>query len=354
MDSDAAPTDRRGLPARGGWRGRPLAVFGAAPYFDVMRTRHALLALFVGLSAANLSAQDRSPAAGTVRVTLLGTAAGPPVRVGVAGISTLVEAGDERFLFDAGRGLMQRLVQSGLGMSAVSKLFLTHLHSDHIVDVPDLMLSGWSGPPMRRTPLEVWGPAGTRDMMTHLEQAFAFDIHVRRDVDEHAPASGIQVIAQDIGEGAVYAKNGVTVTAFLVDHGPVKPAYGYRLNYAGRSVCLSGDTRPSATLVEACRGVDVLIHEAIDEDVVRKTAQDPRLVEAIVGHHTNPEQAADVFRRAGPRLAVFSHIPPTSAILERTRRLYNGRVEEGKDLMVIDVGAEVVVRPAAPASAPRQ
>lgn len=312
--------------------------------------RCAILAFIACASAANLWAQGSSPAAGQIRVTLLGTAGGPPARVGVAGISTLVEAGDDHFLFDAGRGVMQRLVQTGLPMNAVSKLFLTHLHSDHIVDIPDLLLMGWSGPPARRVPLEVWGPEGTRDMMAHLEQAFAFDIHIRRDVDEHAPPSGIQVIAKDISEGSVYAKNGVTISAFLVDHGPVKPSYGYRMDYGGRSVCLSGDTRPSANLVEACRGVDVLIHEAIDEDVVRKLVQsDQELVDAIVGHHTTPEQAAEIFRRVGPRLAVFSHIPPASAILERTRRSYSGRVEYGQDLMVIDVGADVVVRRPAPA-----
>lgn len=312
--------------------------------------RCGILAFIACASAANLWAQGSSPAAGQIRVTLLGTAGGPPARVGVAGISTLVEAGDDHFLFDAGRAVMQRLVQTGLPMNAVSKLFLTHLHSDHIVDIPDLLLMGWSGPPARRVPLEVWGPEGTRDMMAHLEQAFAFDIHIRRDVDEHAPPSGIQVIAKDISEGSVYAKNGVTISAFLVDHGPVKPSYGYRMDYGGRSVCLSGDTRPSANLVEACRGVDVLIHEAIDEDVVRKLVQsDQELVDAIVGHHTTPEQAAEIFRRVGPRLAVFSHIPPASAILERTRRSYSGRVEYGQDLMVIDVGADVVVRRPAPA-----
>jgi ribonuclease Z len=315
--------------------------------------RRAIITVLVCTCAASLSAQGRPPAAAQIHVTLLGTAAGPPVHVGVAGISTLVEVGDERFLFDAGRGLMQRLVQSGLPTAAVSKLFLTHLHSDHIVDIPDLLLMGWASPPPRRVPLEVWGPEGTRDMMTHLEQAFAFDIHIRRDVDEHHPASGIRVIAQDIHEGTVYAKNGVTVSAFLVDHGPVKPAYGYRLNYDGRSVCLSGDTRPSANLVEACRGVDLLIHEAIDEEVVRKNVQNPALVEVIVGHHTTPEQAADIFQRIRPRLAVFSHIQPVSSILERTRRLYSGRVEEGEDLMVIDIGSEVVVRRPPRGSTPR-
>lgn len=326
-------------------------------HLDPGRTRmligsRAMLALLICTSAADLSAQNPPPAAGEIRVTLLGTAAGPPARVDRAGISTLVEVGDERFLFDAGRGVMQRLVQSGRPMNAVSKLFLTHLHSDHIVDVPDLLLNGWSSPPWRRVPLEVWGPDGTRDMMAHLEQAFAFDIHIRRDVEEHVSASGIQVIAQDIHEGTVYAKNGVTVTAFLVDHGPVKPAFGYRLNAGGRSVCLSGDTRPSTNLVQACRGVDVLIHEAIDPDVVRKNVQNQQLVEAIVGHHTNPEEAAEIFQRVGPRLAVFSHIAPATAILERTRRVYRGRVEEGEDLMVIDIGAEVVVRRPPRTSAP--
>jgi len=310
----------------------------------LITSRRAILALLVCTSVADLSAQNPSPAAGEIRVTLLGTAGGPPARVDRAGISTLVEVGDERFLFDAGRGVMQRLVQSGRSMNAVSKLFLTHLHSDHIVDVPDLLLNGWSTPPWRRVPLEVSGPDGTRDMMAHLEQAFAIDIHIRQDLEEHAPASGIQVIAHDIREGTVYEANGVTVTAFLVDHGPVKPAYGYRLNAGGRSVCLSGDTRPSTNLVQACRGVDLLIHEAIDEEEVRRKVQNPQLVEALLGLHTTPEQAAEIFQRVGPRLAVFSHIPPTSAILERTRRIYKGRVEEGVDLMVIDIGTAVVVR----------
>ena len=306
--------------------------------------RSAVLALISCVAVADLSAQVRPPASGHIRVTLLGTASGPPARVGVAGISTLIEAGDERLLVDAGRGLMQRLVEVGLPMSAVNKVVLTHLHSDHVVDVPDLLLSGWAASPSRRVPLEIWGPEGTRDMMAHLEQAFAFDIHVRRDVDEHAPAAGIQVIANDIQDGIVYEKNGVTVRAFAVDHGPVKPAYGYRLSYGGRSVCLSGDTRPSENLVEACRGADVLIHEAIDEDVVRRTAQSKQLADAIIGHHTTPEQAAEIFQQVHPRLAVFSHIPPVSAILERTRRLYKGRAEEGRDLMVIDIGPDVIVR----------
>jgi ribonuclease Z len=279
-----------------------------------------------------------------IKVTLLGTAPGPPVRVGRAGISTLIEAGGQRFLFDAGYGFLERLVESGLAMDAVSKLFLTHLHSDHVADLPALMLLPWSAPSARDVSLEVWGPDGTGDMLQHLQQAFAFDIHVRRDLDEKASATGIEVIGHDIREGTIYDQDGVTIRAFLVDHGPVKPAFGYRLDHAGRSVALSGDTRPSDNLVAVSKGVDVLIHEAVDDESLRKLAPSQRLFEAIVAHHTTPEQAADIFRRVAPRVAVFSHAEGGPTVLERTRRSYAGRVEMGEDLMVIEVGEEVVVR----------
>jgi ribonuclease Z len=279
-----------------------------------------------------------------IKVTLLGTAPGPPVRVGRAGISTLIEAAGERFLFDAGYGSLVRLVESGLSMGAVSKLFLTHLHSDHLVDLPALMLLPWAGPSARAVPLEVWGPDGTRAMVQHLEQAFSFDIHMRRDVDERASAKGIEVIGRDVREGIVYDSGGVKITAFLVDHGPVTPALGYRVDHAGRSVALSGDTRPSDNLVNFSKGVDVLIHEAVDEVSLRKLAPSQQLFDAIVAHHTTPEQAADIFRRVAPRLALFSHAEGGAAMVERTRRTYPGRVEFGEDLMVIDIDDQVVVR----------
>jgi ribonuclease Z len=279
-----------------------------------------------------------------ITITLLGTAPGPPVRIGRIGISTLVEAGGQRFLFDVGYGSLGSLVQSGRPMDAVSRVFLTHLHSDHIVDLPALLLLPWSGPSERDVPLEVWGPAGTRDMMRHLQQAFSYDIHVRRDIDEKAPAKGIEVTARDISKGVVYDDHGVKITAFLVDHGPVRPAYGYRIDHGGHSLSLSGDTRPSDNLVAFSRGVDMLIHEAVNVDALRKLAPSERLLEAIVAHHTTADQAAEVFRRTGPRLAVFSHAEGAPALVEQVRRSYNGRVEAGEDLMVIEIGDEVTVR----------
>jgi ribonuclease Z len=319
-----------------------------------LRCRYSFGVLFLSLCgmAVTFAQVNSDVPAKDIRVTLLGTASGPRAFVDKAGISTLVEAGGERLLFDAGRGSMQRLVQAGLPMNAVTKLFLTHLHSDHVIGVPDLMLSPWSAAPERKIPLEVWGPTGTRDMMRHLEEAFAFDIRMRRDVDESFSPDGIKVVAHDIQVGKVYETNGVTVTAFLVSHGLVKPSYGYRVDYAGRSVALSGDTSPSDNLVAACKGVDVLIHEAIDVDVLRRLVPDKSRMDAIVARHTTPEQAASIFK-VSPRLAVFSHSPGTTAIVDQTRRSYAGRVEMGEDLMVIDIGAEVRVKPAAPGVPPR-
>jgi ribonuclease Z len=322
-----------------------------------LRSRRSWGVLFLCLwgTAVTLTSSQGTGAVSTkeIRVTLLGTASGPRAFPDKAGISTLVEAGGERLLFDAGRGFMQRLVQAGFPMNAVTRLFLTHLHSDHVIGVPDLMLTPWPAAPERKVPLEVWGPAGTRQMMRRLEEAFAFDIHMRRDVDESFSPEGIRMVAHDIQEGKVYEKNGVTVTAFLVTHGLVKPSYGYRVDYAGRSVALSGDTSPSDNLVAVCKGVDVLIHEAIDVDVLRRLVPDKARMDAIVARHTTPEQAAGIFTRVSPRLAVFSHSPGTAAIAEQTRRSYPGRVEMGEDLMVIDIGTDVRVKPAVAEVRPR-
>lgn len=302
--------------------------------------------LFEGCDAtsAQTSGQTDATLPNAIRVTLLGTASGPRVQVGLAGTSTLVEAGGERLLFDAGRGFMQNLVKAGLPMTAATKLFLTHLHSDHVLDIPDLLLTPWSAAPERKVPLEVWGPDGTRKMMSHLVKAFAFDIHVRRDVDESFSPEGIKVVAQDIRPGKVYERNGVRVTAFAVTHGLVDHSYGYRIDYGGHSVAISGDTSPSDSLVAACKGVDVLIHEAIDLDLLRKLVPNQQRRDAIVARHTTPEQAAAIFKKVSPQLAVFSHSPGTPAIVEQTKRSYSGRVEMGTDLMVIEIGNDVRVR----------
>jgi len=286
-----------------------------------------------------------APQPESLKVVLLGTGVGPMVNQEQYGASILVEAGGQRLLFDCGRGATLRLAQAGIPIGSVSRVFLTHLHSDHVIQLPDLLLVGWAAG-RRAVPLAVWGPAGTRDMMSHLQQAFAFDIHVRRDVDEHFPAAGITVVSHDIKEeGVVLDENGLRVTAFLVDHGVVGPAFGYRVDYGGRSVLLSGDTRVSENLIRHARGVDVLIHEAIDPEMLRTRPDrpSPAIIDAIIAHHTTPEQAGTVFRRVAPRLAVYSHAPNTARVLAQTRTTYRGPLQGAEDLLTIHIGNEVRV-----------
>lgn len=291
-----------------------------------------------------------APPSDSLKVVLLGTGAGPVVNLQQFGASTLVEAGGQRLLFDCGRGATLRLAQAGVPIGSITRVFLTHLHSDHVVQLPDLLLTGWSAG-RRVVPLTVWGPAGTSAMMDHMQQAFDFDIRTRRDVDEHFPAAGITVVSHDItADGVVFAENGLTVTAFLVDHGVVQPAFGYRVDYRGRSVVLSGDTRVSENLINHARGTDVLIHEAIDPEALRARVDHPSAatMDAIIAHHTTPEQAGTVFRRVAPRLAVYSHAPNTARLIAQTRTTYSGPLQGPEDLLTIFIGAEIRVEHHAP------
>jgi ribonuclease Z len=280
------------------------------------------------------------------KVTLLGTGNPRPV-MSRFGPSILVEAGKEKLLFDCGRGATQRLYQLHISFNDISALFLTHLHSDHTVGIPDLWLTGWVMG--RNIPLPVWGPSGTKAMMEHLQKAYAFDIHIRRDVDTKLPSAGAEVVANDIDEGVVYNNAGVKVTAFLVDHGEIKPAFGYRVDYGGHSVTLSGDTRPSENLIKFAQGTDVLIHEVIDPEAFAST-DNPEQRKQIIGHHTTPEQAGIVFTRVKPKLAVYSHIVPPEVpeVIPHTRKTYAGPLEVGEDLMSIEIGDKIQVRHPAP------
>jgi ribonuclease Z len=280
-----------------------------------------------------------------IKVTLLGTGSPPPV-MNRFGPSTLVEAGGERLLFDAGRGALQRLFQMQVPIKDVHALFLTHLHSDHVVGIPDLWLTGWVNG-RREVPFRVWGPKGTKAMMEHLDKAFDFDIRNRLYDDRPSP-QGIVVLAQDITEGVVYERDGVRVMAFEVDHHPIKPAFGYRIDYAGRSVVLSGDTRLSENLIRHAQGADVVIHEVVAPDSLQRAGYAPERAKAIIDHHVTPEQAGQVFTRVKPRLAVYSHIVLPSAteqdLVPATRKTYSGPLEVGDDLMVIEVGDKIEIR----------
>lgn len=301
-----------------------------------MRIRPAILGLFL-LAATGLWASGEE-----LEVTLLGTGhPGPSMERFGPGI--LVRAADQVLLFDAGRGGIQRLTQLGISYREIDALFLTHLHSDHVVGIPDLWLTGWliSG---RDKPLRIFGPRGTAHLIEHLQEAFEFDINIRL-VDEKLPPGGGKLEAREIEDGLVYKKGGVRVTAFFVDHKPVSPALGFRIDYAGRSVALSGDTRFSAGLIKSAAGVDLLVHEVAD---AREglAARYPSLGR-VIAHHTTAREAGRVFDKVKPKLAVYSHIVLSditeSELVDRTRETYSGPLVVGRDLMRFVVGERVRV-----------
>jgi ribonuclease Z len=146
----------------------------------------------------------------------------------------------------------------------------------------------------------------------------------------------------------VYEKSAVKITAFEVDHTPIKPAFGYRIDHAGRSVVLSGDTRVSDNLIRHAQGVDLLVHEVASPETFQRAGVRPERAKSIVAHHVTPEQAGEVFSRTKPKLAVYSHIVLGTAteqdLVPPTRKTYSGPLEVGEDLMVITVGEKVEVR----------
>lgn len=294
-------------------------------------------------------AHAQEPGAPGLRVTLLGTGTPEPI-VERFGPSTLVQAGSETLLFDVGRGASQRLWQLGLPLRAVTATFLTHLHSDHVVGLPDVWLTGWTAPPYgrRTTPFVLFGPAGTRAMADALQQAFAVDKQIRME-DERLPADGVAIAATDVTEGVVYERNGVRVTVFTVDHGPaIRPAFGYRVDYLGRSVVIAGDTRFTENLIRFAQGADVLVHP------MALAAPGSPMEPTVRIHFATPEEAGRAFARVTPKLAVYNHIillgvpaPTIDQIIARTRTTYTGPLTVGADLMVIDIGASISVHTAA-------
>jgi len=311
-----------------------------------------LIGLFALLFGATLSAQSKAD--GDFRVTLLGT--GTPIPdPDRFGPSTLVEAGNQKLLFDAGRGATIRLRQinpsKGAIMSKIDALFVTHYHSDHTLGIPDLWLTGWLGGGGRKEPFRLIGPVGAKSLMTNLESAYALDIKIRLE-DEKLPPEGIAAIVEEFErDGVVYDRDGVKVIAFTVDHGPaIKPAVGYRIEYKGRAVVISGDTRYDQNVIKYGTGVDLLIHEVC---VARPELLSNPFIKRIIDHHTTPREAGQVFTLAKPKMAVYSHlvflgndtVPRATVddIVVGTRETYDGPLQVGADLMSFEIGDTVIV-----------
>jgi ribonuclease Z len=287
------------------------------------------------------------------KVTLLGT--GTPIpSADRFGPCTLVEAGDQKLLIDAGRGATIRLAQLQIPIGRVDALLLTHFHSDHTVGIPDIWLTGWleSHFGTRRMPFRVVGPHGTKVLMSKLEQAYAADITMRME-DEKLEADGITVSVKEYDrDGVVYENGGVKVVAFEVDHGDIiRPAYGYRVDYDGRSAVFSGDTGLNENVIKHGAGADLLVHEVA---IVRPELMAESYVQRIMAHHTTAREAGTVFARARPKLAAYTHLVflaskqvlPASVgdLIAQTRQTYSGPLEIGEDLMCFEIGQTVSVR----------
>jgi ribonuclease BN (tRNA processing enzyme) len=269
-------------------------------------------------------------------VILLGTGT-PYPDPNAAGPAMAVVVNGRVFLFDAGAGVMRRIRAANLPLTGPEAAFITHLHSDHTLGYPDLILTSWV---MRRaTPFPVYGPRGLRRMTDHLLAAYSEDIEMRTHGLEHEVAGGQRVSVHEIREGVVYEKEGIRVTAFTVPHGAWKNAFGYRIDTGDRSIVISGDTRPSESLVKAAKGVDVLIHEVYP---AARLAPENRpggkdWPQYCREYHTSDVELGELARRINPQILILHHVVRMGAsdeeLINGVRRGgYLGRVVVGKDL----------------------
>ena len=272
-------------------------------------------------------------------VALLGTGT-PQPQIDRFGAAVLVEAGHQRLLFDAGRGVAQRLYQLGKSYNDIDKVFITHLHYDHLLGLPDLLLSGWVF--QRRRALRVWGPTGIAEHLHHLHKAYHADIHFRR-AHTDLPSAGITYQAQTVQPGLIYDHQGVRVTAIEVDHHPVHPAFGYRVDYAKRSVIISGDTRYTDNIARQPQPVDLLIHEIADAPAAM-LERNPRL-RAVMSYHSRPQDLARLVSILRPRLTVMTHPvvfqTSTEELIKRASLNHNYEVIMGADLMCFDLSDSI-------------
>ena len=302
---------------------------------NLVRATLGLAACLSGLGAVVGAAQaaPMETAESTV-VVMLGTGTPRPLP-DVWGPATAVVVGGRVFLVDAGVGVERRLVAAGLPADGVTAAFITHLHSDHVLGLADLIFTSWVMG--RSRPFPVYGPHGLARMTQHLYAAFSEDIRIRTEGLEHEARDGYRIDVREIRPSVVYDSGGVRVTAFPVKHGEWREAYGYRFDGPGRSIVLSGDTRPSEELVRMATGVDLLIHEVQPSDSTqhpgnRSAAEWARYVRA---YHTTAVQLGELAARARPKLLVVYHNgrrATADRILADIRRSYSGPVVIAADL----------------------
>ena len=280
------------------------------------------------------SGQTEQPSA--MQLILLGTGY-PYPNAERAGPSCAIVAGKKLFIVDAGRGVSMRLAAFANPWKSIGAIFITHLHSDHIDGLPDLFHNTWEfGSGM---PFELYGPQGTQKAANGILQLYEADIHIRRDLTEKLPPEGARINVHEIQEGIVYDRSGVRITAFLVDHPPVNPAFGYRFDVGKQSIVVSGDTRPTPNLIRFAQGADILVCEAY---VSSQPYSGPPGTKpwGIYDYHTSAREAGEMAEKAKVKTLVLTHLIPVNApeksYLDEASKVFNGKVIVGRDLMQID------------------
>lgn len=299
----------------------------------------------VGITVQGISRQPEVAQPSATKVVLLGTGTPAPTP-DRSGPATAIVVNDTAYLIDFGPGVVRRASAAAssrtiaaLQPTRLRVAFVTHLHSDHTVGYPDLIFSPWTLG--RRVPLDVYGPKGLRAMTDHLLEAYRVDIETRTNPDgnQRTFAGGHRVNAHEIAAGVVYKDGNVTVTAFPTAH--AMESYGYRFDTTDRSIVLSGDTSPTQATIDACRGCDVLIHEAHTSAWL---AARPEAGGAPPGtfrrfsekYHTTTSQLAELARQAKPKLLILYHFNSLSLEELQTEmmRQYPGHFVIGRDLDV--------------------
>ena len=275
-----------------------------------------------------------------IEITLLGTGS-PLPDPNRAGPATLVRAGGQVFLVDCGRGVLQRAAAVGVGAAGLSALLLTHLHSDHIGDLGDLLITRWiSTFAPDPAPLPIIGPPGTAEPVEATLRAFRHDIGYRiaHHADLTAPPS---VEVHEHTDGPVWDRDGVSIRVAPTDHRPVTPTIGFRIEYGGASVVLAGDTVPCATLDGLAAGAGALVHTVIRKDIVAGIPQ--QRLQDICDYHSSVQEAAATAARAGVGTLVMTHYVPAlvPGQEDQWRALaaaeFGGRIELGDDLHRVEV-----------------
>jgi ribonuclease Z len=253
-----------------------------------------------------------------------------------AGPSCAIIAGQRVFIVDSGRGTTMRLAALGNLWRHIGAVFITHMHSDHIDGLPDLFHSTWEFG--GGTPFELYGPEGIKKSADAIIQFYEADIHIRRDLTEKLSAEGARINAHEIQEGVVYEKSGVRVTAFQVEHPPVKPAFGYRFDSGSQSIVVTGDTKQNPNLIKFAAGADILVSEAYVPDRGPSASQGERPW-SIQDYHMSAKEAGETAEKAKVKTLVLTHLIPANApekaFLDEAGKAFSGKIIVGRDLMRI-------------------